>query len=110
LYDCLVTVTTHVALGARPSLEAAARDEAGSDVPEDDSAISLKPKARVLVVEDNPINQQVARHQLERMGYRADIAKDGIDALAMLELSDYALVLMDCHMPQMDGFETTARI
>ena len=64
----------------------------------------------MLVVEDNPINQEVARYQLEKMGYRADIAKDGIDALAMLELSDYALVLMDCHMPQMDGFETTARI
>jgi len=110
LYDCLVTVTTHVALGARPSLDAAAHDEAGSDVPEDDSALSLKPQATLLVVEDNPINQQVARHQLEKMGYRADIAKDGIDALAMLELSDYALVLMDCHMPQMDGFETTARI
>jgi CheY-like chemotaxis protein len=61
-------------------------------------------------VEDNPVNQEVARFQLAKMGYRADIAKDGIDALAMLERSDYALVLMDCHMPQMDGFETTARI
>ena len=87
------------------------RDESGSDAPpEDDSAISFKPQATLLVVEDNPINQQVARYQLEKMGYRADIAKDGIDALAMLERSDYALVLMDCHMPQMDGFETTARI
>ena len=94
----------------RPSLDAVVRDEAGSDVPEDDGAISLKPQATLLVVEDNPINQQVARYQLEKMGYRADIAKDGIDALAMLERSDYALVLMDCHMPQMDGFETTARI
>jgi len=110
LYDCLVTVTTNVALGGRASLDAVVGDEAGSDVPEDDGAISLKPQATLLVVEDNPINQQVARYQLEKMGYRADIAKDGIDALAMLELSDYALVLMDCHMPQMDGFETTARI
>ena len=110
LYDCLVTVTTNVALGGRPSSDAIVRDEAGSDVPEDDSAISFKPQATLLVVEDNPINQQVARHQLEKMGYRADIAKDGIDALGMLERGDYALVLMDCHMPQMDGFETTARI
>jgi CheY-like chemotaxis protein/HPt (histidine-containing phosphotransfer) domain-containing protein len=110
LYDCLVTVTTHVALGSRSSLDAVVRDEAGSDDPEDDSAISLKPQVTLLVVEDNPINQQVARFQLEKMGYRVEIAKDGIDALAMLELNDYALVLMDCHMPQMDGFETTARI
>jgi PAS domain S-box-containing protein len=110
LYDCLVTVTTHVALGARPSLDAIARDEADSDVSEDGCAISFEPQATVLVVEDNPINQEVARYQLEKMGYRAEIAKDGIDALAMLEQSDYALVLMDCHMPQMDGFETTARI
>ena len=110
LYDCLVTVTTNVALGLRPSLVAAGRDEARSDIPEGDGSISLRPQTTLLVVEDNPINQEVARYQLEKMGYRADIAKDGIDALAMLELSDYALVLMDCHMPQMDGFETTARI
>jgi len=110
LYDCLVKVTTHVAFGVRPSLDAVVRDEAGSDVLEVDGEILLKPKATLLVVEDNPINQEVARSQVEKMGYRADIAKDGIDALAMLERGDYALVLMDCHMPQMDGFETTARI
>jgi two-component system, sensor histidine kinase and response regulator len=108
LYGCLVAVTTNLVL--RPSLDAVVRDEAGSDLPKDDVAISLTPRTTLLVVEDNPINQQVARYQLEKMGYRADIAKDGIDALAMLELGDYALVLMDCHMPQMDGFETTARI
>jgi CheY-like chemotaxis protein len=91
--------------------DATVRDESGSDAtPEDGRAISFKPQATLLVVEDNPINQEVTRYQLEKMGYRADIAKDGIDALAMLERNDYALVLMDCHMPQMDGFETTARI
>jgi len=113
LYDCLVTVTTNVPSDGRPasSKDALERDESDPDEPpKDDSAISFGPQATLLVVEDNPINQQVARHQLEKMGYRADIAKDGIDALAMLESGDYALVLMDCHMPQMDGFETTARI
>jgi len=109
LYDCLVSVTTNVSPAASPI--STFRDEAGSDAPpEDDGAIFSKPPATVLVVEDNPVNQEVARYQLEKIGYRVDIAKDGIDALAMLELSDYALVLMDCHMPQMDGFETTARI
>jgi len=113
LYDCLVTVTTHAASGVplSSSQDSTVRDEPGSAAPpEDDSAMSLTAQATLLVVEDNPINQQVARYQLQKMGYRADIAKDGIDALAMLERSDYALVLMDCHMPQMDGFETTARI
>jgi PAS domain S-box-containing protein len=111
LYDCLVTVTTRVASDACLSSAPEVRDEAGSGAPpEADGAISFKPQATLLVVEDNPINQEVARYQLEKMGYGVDIAKDGIDALAMLERSDYALVLMDCHMPQMDGFETTARI
>jgi len=113
LYDCLVTVTSNTASGVRSSSsqDAVISDRSGSDAPpEDDGAISLKPQATLLVVEDNPVNQEVARFQLAKMGYRADIAKDGIDALAMLERSDYALVLMDCHMPQMDGFETTARI
>jgi len=113
LYDCLVTVTSKVAVGLEPSSsnDAVVHDDSGLDVPpKDDSAISFKPQATLLVVEDNPINQEVARFQLEKMGYRADIAKDGVDALAMLERGEYALVLMDCHMPQMDGFETTARI
>jgi PAS domain S-box-containing protein len=113
LYDCLVTVTTNVSSGVRRASlkDAVDRDKSGPEAPpQDDSAISPGPQATFLVVEDNPINQQVARHQLEKMGYRVDIAKDGLDALAMLELGDYALVLMDCHMPQMDGFETTTRI
>jgi CheY-like chemotaxis protein/HPt (histidine-containing phosphotransfer) domain-containing protein len=63
-----------------------------------------------LVVEDNPINQEVARYQVEKIGYRADVAKDGLEALALLDQKEYALILMDCHMPGMDGFETTARI
>jgi PAS domain S-box-containing protein len=113
LYDCLVTATTRVASDVRPSSsnDSTVRDESGPAAPpEDDRAISFKPQATLLVVEDNPINQEVARYQLEKMGYRADIAKDGLDALTMLERSDYALVLMDCHMPRMDGFQTTARI
>jgi CheY-like chemotaxis protein len=101
-------VTTNVVSSAP---DATVRDKSGSSAPpETDSAISFKPQAMLLVVEDNPINQEVARYQLEKMGYRADIAQDGLEAIAMLERGDYALVLMDCHMPQMDGFETTARI
>ena len=66
---------------------------------------------RVLVVEDNPFNQQVARELLERAGLQVTIASDGVQALEALERSDgFDLVLMDVQMPVMDGIEATHRI
>ncbi|ASU38858.1 hypothetical protein hmeg3_11545 [Herbaspirillum sp. meg3] len=64
----------------------------------------------ILLVEDNPMNQKVAIHQLQLLGYEADVAADGQEALVMLERNSYAAVLMDCQMPGMDGFEATRRI
>ena|GEM_PF-6776503 len=64
----------------------------------------------VLLVEDNPMNQKVAIHQLQLLGYETDVAADGQEALLMLERNSYAAVLMDCQMPGMDGFEATRRI
>jgi signal transduction histidine kinase/CheY-like chemotaxis protein len=65
---------------------------------------------RVLVVEDNQVNQQVAIGLLEALGLRADVAADGFEALAMIDQVDYDLIFMDLQMPGMDGFETTARL
>ncbi|MGB2924807.1 MAG: response regulator [Limnothrix sp.] len=65
---------------------------------------------KILVVEDNLINQTVAIHQLERLGYVCDIANNGQEALEVLEKSDYDLVLMDCQMPILDGYETAKKI
>ncbi len=69
-----------------------------------------KNKFRLLLVEDNPLNQKVALTMLKKLGYKADVAKDGRDALNSFRRGHYDLILMDCRMPEMDGFEATRRI
>jgi signal transduction histidine kinase/CheY-like chemotaxis protein/HPt (histidine-containing phosphotransfer) domain-containing protein len=64
----------------------------------------------VLVVEDNPINQEVMGEMLRELGYRSDVAENGERALEMLERRAYPLVLMDCQMPVLDGYQTTIKI
>lgn len=65
---------------------------------------------RILLVEDNPINQEVGLGMLETLGYQADVAEDGRQALDVFVRARYDLVLMDCQMPHMDGFEATGAI
>jgi CheY-like chemotaxis protein/anti-sigma regulatory factor (Ser/Thr protein kinase) len=77
------------------------------------AAATLEPAppspAIVLVADDNPINAMVAEGMLEQLGIRADMARDGLMALSMLEQSTYGVVLMDCMMPNLDGYEATRR-
>ncbi|SPP63782.1 PAS domain S-box protein [Nitrospira lenta] len=65
---------------------------------------------RLLVVDDNLVNQKVAVKMLEKLGYRVDVASNGNEALAALTRHHYNLVFMDCQMPELDGFETTNMI
>jgi CheY-like chemotaxis protein len=64
----------------------------------------------ILVAEDSPVNQVVAAQLLERCGYRGQIVTDGRSAVDALERHSYAAVLMDCQMPEMDGYEATAAV
>ncbi|MBF0217453.1 MAG: response regulator [Candidatus Omnitrophica bacterium] len=69
-----------------------------------------KDNVRILVVDDNKTNQDVALGMLAKLGYRADPASDGSDALGMVKAVPYDIVLMDCQMPVMDGFTATKEI
>jgi CheY-like chemotaxis protein/HPt (histidine-containing phosphotransfer) domain-containing protein len=64
----------------------------------------------VLVAEDNAVNQEVIKRQLNLLGYAAEVAENGEVALQMMQQRRYGLLLSDCHMPQMDGFELTSRL
>ncbi|WDY56615.1 hybrid sensor histidine kinase/response regulator [Pseudomonas sp. PSKL.D1] len=67
-------------------------------------------RARILLVEDNPVNQMVAKGMLAKLGCQVQLATQGVEALDWLEQEDFDMVLMDCNMPVMDGYETSRRI
>jgi PAS domain S-box-containing protein len=105
LFDCLATV-----MGESDTEPAAAPQSGnlltGHTFKEDKFAA----QTRILIAEDNPVNQMVARRQVERLGYQVDIAANGLEALAALSDVSYDIVLMDCQMPELDGYEATAEI
>jgi PAS domain S-box-containing protein len=97
LYDALLRAVTAPAQAA----------PGGGPAPPTATAPS---KGRLLVVEDNAVNQVVAKGLVAKLGYGCDVAGNGIEALEALERQHYDAVFMDCQMPEMDGFEATAQI
>jgi CheY-like chemotaxis protein len=65
---------------------------------------------RMLIAEDNRVNQKLAERLVARLGYEADLVSNGAEALLALERQRYDLILMDCHMPSVDGYDATRRI
>jgi len=102
LYQCLALILGHPE--AAPE-HRSSRFIIGAGLPE-----SRSRKARILLAEDNVTNQKVALGILEKLGYRADAVANGSEVLKSLETMPYALVLMDCQMPEMDGYEATRLI
>jgi PAS domain S-box-containing protein len=79
-------------------------------VAEPDEHLAERLPMRILVVEDNAVNQQLALLLLQKVGYRADVAANGVEALEALQRQPYDVVLMDVEMPEMDGLEATRQI
>jgi signal transduction histidine kinase/ActR/RegA family two-component response regulator len=77
---------------------------------DDAAALTLRPGAQVLLVEDNPINQKVARWNLEQLGCTVTVVRDGASALNQVRDGGIDIIFMDCEMPGMSGFETTRTI
>jgi CheY-like chemotaxis protein len=105
LHECLLEV-----MGAAvPAAPAAPEKTAPPPGPPPVPALALS-SARILVAEDNVVNQKVALLHLQRLGYKADVAADGRAAIAAVGQQPYDLVFMDCQMPEIDGYEATRQI
>ncbi len=77
---------------------------------EDKLPFPTQAAAKILLAEDNSVNRKLAERILIKAGYEVESAEDGLEALKMVEEGDYDLILMDCQMPEMDGYEATQRI
>jgi CheY-like chemotaxis protein len=107
LFDCLVNeVRSRAKAEPTPAVPAAL----AASLPTPSKIEPEFKKAHILLAEDNFINQKIALAQLRRLRYRADSAANGREVLEALQRISYDLILMDCEMPEMDGYETSQAI
>ncbi|MGE5249051.1 MAG: response regulator, partial [Bacteroidota bacterium] len=100
LYDALAGIFAHTLVSAKPEPAKAAL---GAD-------LARQHPLRILLAEDNQVNQKLALRILEQMGYRADVASNGLEAVESIERQTYDVILMDVQMPEMDGLDATREI
>ena len=102
LYNCLLDVfSLHIPR---------AKERAASTQKGETTRVEGERTVHVLVVDDNAVNRKVAVRLLEKLGYSADAVEDGKEVLNALQQNTYDLVLMDCQMPEMDGYQATAAV
>jgi len=111
---CLATVWENCRSGRTPTSIVSRHTirEAQQTARLEKTPVAQEPRAgaRVLLVEDNRVNQKLASRMLDKLGCKVDLAIDGLEALDLMDDKCYDVVLMDCQMPRMDGFEATRRI
>jgi CheY-like chemotaxis protein/HPt (histidine-containing phosphotransfer) domain-containing protein len=100
LFDCLAVAMSGTEASLRPVV--GYRDQGVH--------VALPPHLRVLLAEDNTVNQKVALRQLQKLGSQADAVANGLEVISALRKVAYDIVLMDCQMPEMDGYEASRQI
>lgn len=101
----IVRITAELPFAPAPSQAVAAQTSTCAATCDDEQIQTLT--GRVLIADDNPINQQVAQYMVEKLGCHTDVASDGAEAVTLHAAHPYDLVLMDCQMPELDGYQAT---